>query len=138
MRAHILTLSCCAVLLAGCAQTPKEAAQAEADAAATRARLGKDLAGLTPSGTTDCLNNFPQMSMKSYGATLVYSDGPSVKYVTDTGGGCEGTNRNDVLVTVSPTGRLCRGDFARTVDPTTRMPTGSCSIGSFTIYRKAK
>lgn len=138
MRAQVLTLSICAAMLAGCTPTPKQVAQAEADAAATRAKLGKELAGLTPSGTTDCLNNFPQMSMKSYGSTLVYSNGKSIKYVTDTGGGCEGTNRGDILVTVSPTGRLCRGDMARTVTPQTRMPSGSCAIGDFTIYRKEK
>jgi len=138
MRTTILALSIIALGLAGCAQTPQEAARAQADAAATQEKLGRDLAGLTPTGKTDCLNNFGTSSMKSYGSTLVYSVSRGLKYVTDTGGGCEATNRGDILITKSPTGRLCRGDIATTVQPTSRVPSGSCSIGEFTIYKKAK
>lgn len=138
MRTSVLIFSFAALALGACAQSPQDIARAQADAAATQEKLGKELAGLTPSGTTDCLDNFGSKSLKTYGATLVYRVSQSVKYVNETAGGCEAAERGDILVTKSPTGRLCRGDIATTYQPGARIQTGSCSLGSFTIYKKAK
>jgi len=138
MRNNVLVLSILALAATGCAQTPQDAARAQADAAATQAKLGKELAGLAPSGTSDCLDYVGSTSMKAFGSTLVYTANPNLKYVTNTGGGCEAVQRGDVLVTKSPTGRLCRGDIATTVMPQARVQTGSCAIGGFTVYKREK
>ena len=128
-------LSIATVALSSCAMTPAETARAADAKAATQASLGKELAGLSPTETRDCLDNFQPSSLKAYGSTLVYSVSRTLKYVNDTGGGCEAVERGDILVTKSNSGRLCRGDIGQTVMSGSRLPSGSCALGSFVTYR---
>jgi len=137
MRNLILPLTAAAAaFLSSCAMTPAETARANASKAATQAALGQELAGLQAGKTQDCIDRYQQSSLKAYGGTLVYSVSKKLKYVNDTGGGCEGVERGDILLTKSPTGRLCRGDIATTLMQTSQVPTGSCSLGTFTVYRQ--
>jgi len=132
----LMALGLAGMVLSSCAMTPAQTARADATKAKTRADLDKELAGLTATETNDCAPlSMPPSSLKAYGSTLVYSVNHKLKYVNETGGGCEAVANNDILVTQSPSGRLCRGDIARTVMPTTRMPSGSCALGSFVTYR---
>jgi hypothetical protein len=139
MRNRIFPLaliSAAAIALSSCAMTPAETARADAAKAKTQADLDKALAGLTATDTSDCAPPSMQpSSLKAYGGTLVYSVSKKLKYVNDTGGGCEAVERGDILVTKSPSGRLCRGDIARTVMPGSHIPSGSCALGSFVTYR---
>jgi hypothetical protein len=127
-----------ALALAGCAQSPADIARAQARDQAAQAELGKQLAGLTATDTSDCLQQYQSTSLKAYGPTLVYTVSNSLKYVNNTSGGCEAIEQGDILVTKSPSGRLCRGDIGTTVSSSSRSQTGSCSLGSFTTYRKTK
>ncbi len=136
MRILVPTLSLAALALTGCAMTPAETARAQAAAEADRVALGQQLAGLRPAETSDCMSNFQNSSLKAYGPTLVYRVSNGLMYVNETSGGCEAVERGDILVTKSPEGRLCRGDIGRTVSQGSRIPSGSCSLGSFTAYRK--
>ena len=83
-----------------------------------------------------CLPTLPTTQVTAYGKTLIYSSGRSLKYRSDTTGGCENVERGDILVTVSNGGRTCQGDISQTVAPVGRMVTGSCALGPFTEYRK--
>ncbi|MGN6817527.1 MAG: hypothetical protein ACTHJR_02520 [Sphingomonas sp.] len=132
----LMALALAGVVVASCAMTPAETTRV-ADAKAKKAAdLDKALAGLTPVATNDCAPpSMPPSSLKAYGSTLVYTVNRNLKYVNETSGGCEAVENDDILVTQSPEGRLCRGDIARTVMPGSRMPTGSCALGSFTTYR---
>jgi len=136
MRILVPTLAFAALALTGCTMTPAETARAQAAAEADRAALGQQLAGLRPTKTDDCMDNFQSSSLKAYGSTLVYRVSGNLIYVNDTSGGCEGIERGDYLVTKSSFGRACRGDIGRTFQPGSQIPTGSCSLGSFTTYRK--
>jgi hypothetical protein len=136
MRSLVLSLSVAALALNGCALTPAETARAADERAATQANLGKALAGLAPAETRDCLDQYQSSSLKAYGSTLVYRVSSKLSYVNETGGGCEGVERGDILVTKSTSGRLCRGDIGTTVQPGSRMPSGSCALGSFVTWRK--
>ena len=125
------------VFAAGCAATPAETARARADASSTAADLSTALAGLTPEGTSDCISALPQTrSTKAYGPVILYTVSRGLIYRNDTSGGCEGVARGDILVTKSPSGRVCRGDIGQTIQPFSRVPTGSCSLGAFTTYRR--
>jgi hypothetical protein len=130
------TLALAALALTGCAMTPAETARAQAAAEADRAALGQQLAGLHATKTDDCMDNFQSSSLKAYGSTLVYRVSGNLIYVNDTTGGCEGIGRGDYMVTKSNFGRVCHGDIARTFSPGSNVPSGSCSLGSFTTYRK--
>ena len=57
-------------------------------------------------------------------------------YRTDTAGGCESMAHGDYIVVRSNGGQVCKGDIAETFDPIARVPTGSCSYGDFTPYRR--
>ena len=121
--------------LAGCAQTPAGTAAAAQASAAAQAGLAKELSGLTPGKPMSCINEFRSQQVTSYGRTIVYRVSNSLKYRTDTAGGCERIGR-DVLLTRSVTGQTCQGDIAQTFDPVSRFPTGSCSFAAFVPYRK--
>lgn len=136
MRSFILPLSIAALALSGCALTPAETARAADERATAQTALSKDLAGLSPTETRDCLDPYQSSSLKAYGSKLVYRVSSKLAYVNETGGGCEGVERGDILVTKSISGRLCRGDIATTVQTGSRTLTGSCSLGSFVTWRK--
>lgn len=121
--------------LAGCAATPREqAAMAERNERAA-ARLDQRLAGYTPGKPVSCLPISTSRRSDYFGDTIIYEVSGNLIYRTDTSGGCA-LDRDDILVTSTPIGSLCRGDIARTVDRATRFPSGSCALGEFVPYRK--
>ena len=126
-----------ALAVAGCTPTPQQRiATQEANAAAAE-KLGKALAGLTPGQPTSCMPRFPTTQVQAFGPTILYTVSRGLKYRTDTAGGCERVGRGDILVTRSPSGQLCQGDIATTIDQTARTFSGSCSFGPFVRYSKA-
>ena len=126
-----------ALAVAGCTPTPQQRiATQEANAAAAE-KLGKALAGPTPGQPTSCMPRFPTTQVQAFGPTILYTVSRGLKYRTDTAGGCERVGRGDILVTRSPSGQLCQGDIATTIDQTARTFSGSCSFGPFVRYSKA-
>lgn len=128
--------------LAACAQTPAQVAATAQAQQATQDRLAGALAGLTPGASTSCLPlavTGSNAQIKGYGDTILYRIGRDRIYRNDTTGGCEGIGtRDDILVTVSPQGRACQGDIARTVDRSSQFTTGSCGLGEFVEYRRRR
>lgn len=103
------------------------------------AKLEKLIEGRTAGKPSDCL---PLMggspsSTKIEGVGEVFGSGRTI-YVNRFEGGCPGLSSFDTIVTRSPQGRLCRGDIARIVDLTSRIERGSCVLGPFVPYSKAK
>ena len=131
MRLLMLTL---AMGVAACAETPKDTAARAAAEDKTRAALDRELAGLVPGAPQSCLNPFDRRDMKTFGETLVFRSG-ATRYVTRTTG-CQGVGGDNILVTRTPTGQLCRGDIATTVDRTSGFQNGGCSFGDFVPYRR--
>ncbi|WP_174297609.1 hypothetical protein [Sphingomonas bacterium] len=138
MRPTTVTLALLAgcALAGGCTVTPAERARDQAAAATTQQKLDARLAGLSPGPQTDCIPQYPTVHSEPYGAKIVYIVSNRLVYVNDTGGGCEGLDRGDYLVTISHGGRLCRGDIGQTFQTGTNVPTGSCALGSFTPYSR--
>lgn len=132
----LLSLTLAAAALSSCTMTPAETARAADARAATRAKLDTALTGLRPTETRDCIDQYQSSSLKAYGSTLTYRVSGRLIYVNETGGGCEGVERGDILITKSNSGRLCRGDIGTTVETGSRIPTGSCALGSFVTYRR--
>lgn len=124
-----------AVLLTACAATPAQIAAEQADQARTQAKLERRLAGYSPTGTTDCIRPV-NANVDIFGDTLVYRDSGARLYKTVTTGGCFGLRREDIIVTRSFNGQLCRGDIVRTVDRTSGFPSGACAFGDFVTYKK--
>ncbi|UZK68187.1 hypothetical protein OKW76_08870 [Sphingomonas sp. S1-29] len=125
-----------AIALAGCAATPEEMARSDAADARQMARIEKKLAGYVPGEPQSCVNQSLLRSSDQYGQTILYQQGTSTYYRNDASPGCR-LGQDDILVTQTPTGQLCRGDIVRTVDRTAGFMTGSCSLGEFVPYRRA-
>lgn len=123
-------------LLAGIAATGAIAAADRQLDAEAQAKFDKAVAGLTPGKPMTCLHERTPTSLTAIGNKLIYRASNRLVYVNDTSGGCENVGRGDTLVTKSFGSGLCRGDIAQTVDLPARIPTGSCSLGDFTPYRK--
>lgn len=121
-----------------CGGMAQDARRTDADAR-VQAGLDRELKGLVAGRPQSCINSFEtrDSSVTSYGETLVYRTTGSTRYVTHTSG-CTGIggNGDNILVTRTPSSQLCRGDIATTVDRTSHFPSGSCSFGDFTPYRK--
>lgn len=132
MRLLMLTL---ALGVAACAETPKQTAARIGAEDKTRAKLDRELAGLVPGAPQGCLSTYERRDMKAFGDTLVYRGAGRTRWVTQTTG-CRGVGGDSILVTRTPTGQLCRGDIATTVDRTSGFQTGGCSYGDFTPYRR--
>ena len=122
-----------AIALAGSAVVADSATR---DQRSDEEKLTAELAGLVPGKPTDCLDSQQSSQLKAIGGTILYEVSKNLIYRNDTGGGCENIARGDTLVTVSHTGRLCRGDIGHTVDSSSHFPTGSCGLGAFIPYRK--
>jgi len=133
MMMRIMPLA--ALFLAGCATSPAQQARAEAEQARTDAKLARALAGLEPGQPQSCIRP-GQQGLKIFGDKLLYRDSGRRMYLNQTSGGCAGLKRDDIIVTNSFTGQLCRGDIVRVVDRASRFPTGACSFGDFVPYTR--
>ena len=68
----LLSLAAAGIALSSCAMSPAETARAADARAATRAKLDTALAGLKPTETRDCIDQYQSSSLKAYGSTLTY------------------------------------------------------------------
>lgn len=130
-----LTAAVLTPLLAACAMTPQETARYQAREDKIAADLEKRLANYEPGRPQSCIRPY-QADMTIYGDTLIYRQG-STLYRTETTG-CSGLRRDDIVVTKSINGELCRGDIVRTIDRSVGMLSGVCSFGEFTPYKRIK
>ena len=135
MRIASLSMPALLVAVAACTPTPREQAQIDLRLATQQQKLDTALAGRVAGPPTTCLNQFSQRQVSSYGSTFLYRVNNGTIYRTETNGGCGDLDRN-ILVTRTPSGQLCSGDIATTIDRVSRFPTGSCSFGEFVPYRK--
>lgn len=133
----IVALSALALtpLLAACAMTPQESARYQAREDKISADLERRLAGYEPGRPQSCIRPF-RSDMTIYGDTLLYREGATLYRTLTTG--CSGLRRDDIVVTKSMNGELCRGDIVRTVDRSMGMLSGVCSFGDFVPYKRIK
>ncbi|QJU57083.1 hypothetical protein HL653_04130 [Sphingomonas sp. AP4-R1] len=126
-----LTLSAMllATLATGAAAAPKPTGEA---------KLQKMLQGYTAGKPASCLPLTPSMdSTKIEGIGLVYKRGRTL-YVNRFDRGCPSLTNFTSTVTRTPGSQLCRGDIVRIVDLVSGIEGGSCVMGDFTPYEKAK
>jgi hypothetical protein len=132
---RILTLAATAVTLVACTT----AVARDSKPSGEQARVERELAALTPGKPIECLDSRANgTQLIALDTKLVYRFSRDRAFVTETGGGCRNVARGDTLVTVSPFGRVCRGDIARTVSYPGAVMTGSCAIGPIIPYTRAK
>ncbi len=102
-------------------------------------RIAKALAGFTPGKPVNCIPQFrPTYSTEAIGDSILYRFNNRLIYLNKTSGRCDNVRRSDALVIRNVGPQLCRGQIIQTVDLFVGIETGSCALGDFTPYTKAK
>lgn len=96
------------------------------------------LANRTPQATVNCLTSFQRdQETRLYADGSILYGGRGTTWYLNQPDNCPRFTSDAAIVSVSPTGQLCRGDIIRVVDPVTHIDYGSCTLGSFTPYPAA-
>ncbi len=131
MRARLIVAGA-ALLLAGCATTPEQMAQAQA---ARAAELADALDGFSPGTPQNCMpidrTDGPQIIG---GGVVLYRESGRRIWLARTEGECPWLRRDGVMVTEVFGNQLCRTDRFRVVDRGSSIPSGHCRFASFTPY----
>ncbi len=101
--------------------------------------LAKELGGKVPGKPQNCISTFGDSNLvKISDDILLYRASGRLVYQNKLRSTCPGLARDDdILVTETFGGQLCRGDIVRLVDRTSGIPGPVCSLGEFTPYRTA-
>lgn len=130
------------VLIAGCAPAgaPMDAAPAGPPGVIARSpALDKLLAGRTAGTPVSCINlpRARSSTTTSDPDTIIYRTTSRLSYVNQPAGGCNLGN-DPILVTRTPSTRLCSGDIVQVIDRASRFPVGSCGLGEFVPFTRGK
>ena len=103
------------------------------------AKLDKALAGRVAGKSESCvtLRDIQSTATFSDPDTILYTMRSGVRYVNRPAGGC-GLRGDPIIVSSTPSTRICRGDIITLVDRTSRFQVGGCGLGDFVPYTKAK
>lgn len=126
------------VALAGCAYGDADTAPAPIRDKEAKI-LAKELKGKVAGEPRNCINSRGVDAIRISDDILLYRESGRLVYQNKLRGPCPGLTRgDDILVTESFSGQLCRGDLIRLVDRTSGIQGPVCSLGEFVPYRKAK
>lgn len=100
-------------------------------------RLAEFLGNRLPAAPVTCVNS-PDLRQKEVfpesGAVALLGRGNTV-YLNRFRGQCDNILREGVaMVTGTTSGRMCEGDLARFIDPSSGVELGVCALGTFTPY----
>lgn len=102
-------------------------------------RLAKALDGFTPGKPVNCINQIrANYATEVIGPVILYKANRRLIYRNDTVGSCATATGDDILLSQNYESRLCNGLVIRTVNRNARFETGSCGLGLFTPYTKAR
>jgi len=137
-----IVMLCAAILVAGCTHSgrPEASAGAQTQAAEHEADLTAALSGRIAGPPQDCVTQADLGGNKSYGRDVILFSGRTgdVVYVNRPTVGCPGLDSGRALKTQTTMTQLCRGDIVTVFDPVSGVEFGSCSLGEFTPYRRAR
>ena len=128
MRSVVLAIAGLAALTAG------DAVQARAKLTPEQ-QLAKLLEGREAGKPTTCLPHWQANDMRVIdGLAIVYGTGNTIW--VNRPDNARDLDSDDILVTQSFDGRLCKVDIVHTVDRTGQFATGFISLGDFVPYRR--
>ena len=137
-----IIMLCAAILVAGCTSSggPEVSPPAQTQAAEHEADLAAALSGRIAGPPQDCVSEADLGGNKSYGRDVILFSGRTadVVYVNRPTSGCPSLDFGRAIKIKTPAARLCRGDIVTVFDPVSGVEFGSCSLGEFTPYRRAR
>ena len=130
---HSLALG--AFALAGCAMQGAPVVETERD----RAELARALADRSVAGPpVRCVDLRRLDGNRAVGRDAILFTQGSRVYLNRPAGNCSALRYGTTLVTRTIGSELCRGDIAQVIDPVSRTYRGSCSLGEFIPYERAR
>src|SRR5690606_22536794 len=136
------TIAALAMIGLAAAGAAAAAAAAVADDPVDRAeaRAQRILSGRTAEPEVPCVSQRRLRGTQSLadGGILFGGDGDALVYVNRPGGGCPALTGGRFLVTRTPGAQLCEGDIAVVREIGGNIEVGSCALGPFTPYRRAR
>lgn len=105
-----------------------------------RARAAQVLEGRTAQPPVHCVNQRLIHGNRSLddGGILFGEDHAATVYVNRPTAGCPSLDAGRFLITRTPTGSLCAGDIVTVREQGAGPDVGSCALGEFTPYRRAR
>ena len=128
MRKLTLAIAAAAAVLAGPALQAKPRLTPEQ-------RLDKMLAGREAGKPVSCISSWDQRDMEVLDKTAIVFRAGSTIYVNRPANAAD-LDSDDILVTRSHTGQLCKIDIVTTVDRSGHFQTGFVNLGEFVPYRR--
>lgn len=114
------------LILAGCATAGDT----------SEARLSRELAGLTAGEPRACVPVHQNQSLQVLDDRTIVYRMPRAIWVNRLAGACSGLRPTSTLVVESFSGRFCRGDLVRGLEPGSTIPGPNCPLGDFVPYRR--
>jgi hypothetical protein len=138
MRINCLLALAIPVALSGCSYGDTESAPAPIGAKEAKL-LERELKGKVAGEPRNCISTLGNDNLiRISDDMLLYRQSGRLVYQNKLRSPCRGLARdNDVIVTETFGGQICRGDIVRLVDRTSGIPGPVCSLGEFVPYTKA-
>lgn len=131
----ILFLLGAVLLAAGVAIAGRTAdAAPEGETALAAALEGYEAAG----PATTCVNSRFLDGNRSAGGAIIFEFSGRTLYVNRPRSACPTLGSSSALRIRTPSTRFCSGDIVDVFDPATGFEHGGCTLGDFTLYRRAK
>ncbi len=107
--------------------------------AGTESELAGALRGLTPGQPVACVSQRNLRGNRSIGERVILFEGfGDTVYVNRPPAACPVLRDGTSLVTNTLAGQLCSGQIVSVVDLQTGVERGTCALGDFTAYRRAR
>jgi hypothetical protein len=131
-------LACLLIAFGAAACTATAGGPPQEMSAEAQSRLSEELAGRVAGNPLGCVSQRDLRGNRSAGDALLFEARGNVLYVNRPAAGCPSLGLGRALRTRTPSPQLCRGDIATVFDPVTGLEYGSCGLGEFVPYRKAR
>ncbi|RYY24398.1 MAG: hypothetical protein EOP62_16945 [Sphingomonadales bacterium] len=102
------------------------------------AKIARTLDGLSPGKPQRCVRSDRVTEVKGFGEEILFVEGRGKVWRNKTTGSCNGLRYDDVPVFRTFGREYCAMDTVQTRSRTGEMMTGSCGLGEFVPYTKAK
>jgi len=100
------------------------------------AGLARELAGYTAGTPQSCVLNSRSDSLHAIDSSTLALGSRGTVYVNHLGGPCPAISSFNTLIVDTQTGRYCRGDRVRGLEPNSLIPGPVCILGDWVPYRR--
>jgi len=98
--------------------------------------LAHKLAGYSAGAPQSCVSNIASQSMHAIDSSTLAAGSGDTIYVNRLGGPCPAISASSTLIIDAQSGRYCRGDRVRGLEPNSIIPGPVCILGDWVPYHR--